>query len=140
MQKTLSFIFSIGLILGGSFLSAKPAAASSEPLTADGEKLKAEYTQMLSALQEDIKKAIPEINDAKKTAFAQARENAAKVTTEAEAAQAELGKIGGAKGMIDHAKGKWIGGAEKGIATVTAALKNATTPEAKAAAEKDLAS
>lgn len=140
MQKPLSLILSIGFILGGSFVSAKPNAASSEPLTAEGEKLRAEYTQMLSTLQEEIKKAIPEINDARKTAFAQARENAAKVTAQAEAAQAELGKIGGAKGMIDHAKGKWIGGAEKGIATATAALKNATTPEAKAAAEKDLAS
>jgi hypothetical protein len=140
MQKPLSLIISIGFILGGSFVSAKPNAASSEPLTAEGEKLRAEYTQMLSTLQEEIKKAIPEINDARKTAFAQARENAAKVTAQAEAAQAELGKIGGAKGMIDHAKGKWIGGAEKGIATATAALKNATTPEAKAAAEKDLAS
>jgi hypothetical protein len=139
MQKPLSLILSIGFILGGGLLSAKPNAASSEPLSADGEKLKAEYTQMLSALQEEIKKAIPEVNDAKKTAFAQARENAAKVTAEAEAAQAELGKIGGAKALIDHAKGKWIGGAEKGIATATAALKNATTPEAKAAAEKDLA-
>jgi hypothetical protein len=140
MQKPLSLIISIGLILGGSFVSAKPNAVSSEPLTAEGEKLRAEYTQMLSTLQEEIKKAIPEISEAKKTAFAQARENAAKVTAQAEAAQAELGKIGGAKGMIDHAKGKWIGGAEKGIATATAALKNATTPEAKAAAEKDLAS
>lgn len=140
MRKPLSLILSIGFILGGSLLSAKPNAAPSEPLTPDGEKLKAEYTQMLSALQEDIKKAIPEISEAKKTAFAQARENAAKVTSDAEAAQAELGKIGGAKALIDHAKGKWIGGAEKGIANATAALKSATTPEAKAAAEKDLAS
>ncbi|MFN5578556.1 MAG: hypothetical protein ACK49X_02950, partial [Akkermansiaceae bacterium] len=116
MQKPLSLIISIGLILGGSFVSAKPNAVSSEPLTAEGEKLRAEYTQMLSTLQEEIKKAIPEISVAKNTAFTQARENAAKVTAQAEAAQAELGKIGGAKGMIDHAKGKWIGGAEKGIA------------------------
>jgi len=140
MQKPLSLILSIGFILGGSFVSAKPNAVSSEPLTAEGEKLRAEYTEMLSTLQEEIKKAIPDISEAKKTAFTQARENAAKVTAQAEAAQAELGNIGGATGMIDHAKGKWIGGAEKGIATATAALKNATTPEAKAAAEKDLAS
>jgi hypothetical protein len=31
---------------------------------------------------------------------------------------------------VDHAKGKWIGGAEKGIAAAQAALKQATTGEA----------
>ncbi len=141
MQKPLALILGIGCIFGGNLLFAKPnGGATSQSLTADGETLKAEYAKMLADLQAEITKAIPSVSDAKKTAFAQAREAAAKVTTETEAAQAELGKIGGAKALIDHAKGKWIGGAEKGIATATAALKSATTPEAKAAAEKDLAS
>ncbi len=139
MQKSSYLIF-LGLILSATLVYAKPkGAAPAEPLTAEGEKLKAEYTQTLDALKAEITKAIPEVGDAKKTAFAQAREAAMKAATDAEAAQKELGKIGGAKGLIDHAKGKWIGGAEKGIATATAALKSATTPEAKAAAEKDLA-
>ena len=139
MQKSSSLIF-LGLILSATLVSAKPkGAAPAEALTAEGDKLKAEYTQTLDALKAEITKAIPEVSDAKKAAFAQAREAAIKADADAEAAQKELGKIGGAKALIDHAKGKWIGGAEKGIATATAALKSATTPEAKAAAEKDLA-
>ena len=40
---------------------------------------------------------------------------------------------------MDHAKGKWIGGAEKGIAEAEAALKKATTDAEREAAKKDLA-
>jgi hypothetical protein len=40
---------------------------------------------------------------------------------------------------VDHAKGKWIGGAEKGIAAAEAALKKATTEAEREAARKDLA-
>ena len=39
----------------------------------------------------------------------------------ANTAQQALNGIGGAKGLVDHAKGKWIGGAEKGIAAAEAA-------------------
>ncbi len=125
------------MLTGTVAWSAKPLPAA--PLTADGEKLKTEYTETLAALQVDITKALPTVSDAKKAAFAQAREAALKAATDADAAQAELGKIGAAKGSIDHANGKWIGGAEKGISAAKAALQKATTPEAKAAAEKDLA-
>ena len=41
------------------------------------------------------------------------------------AAQAPFDKIEGAEGLVGHRKGKWIGGAEKGIATAEAALKKA---------------
>ena len=41
--------------------------------------------------------------------------------------------------MVDHAKGKWIGGAEKGIAQAEAALKKATTEAEREAAKKELA-
>jgi hypothetical protein len=139
MQKPLSLLLSLGFILGGSLVSAKPkSGAPAEPLTAEGEKLKTEYAETLAALQADISKAIPAISDAKKTAFSKAREDALKAAAEAEAAKKELGKVGAAKGMIDHAKGKWIGGAEKGITQAKAKLKKATSPAEKAAAEKEL--
>ena len=139
MQKPLSLILGVGLIFGGNILSAKPKGGATASLTAEGETLKAEYAKTLADLQAEITKAIPSVSDAKKAAFAEAREAALKAASDAASAQVELGKIGGAKGMIDHAKGKWIGGAEKGIAAAKAALQNATTPEQKAAAEKDLA-
>lgn len=139
MKKSISIVFSIGLILGSALVSAKPKGAQPELLTAEGEKLKAEYSETLAALQAEITKSIPAISDAKKAAFAQTREAALKAEADAEAAQKEYGKIGAAKGLIDHAKGKWIGGAEKGIAAAKAALQKASTPAEKAAAEKDLA-
>jgi chemotaxis protein histidine kinase CheA len=114
---------------------AKPSAA----LTAEGEKLKAEYDKTLDVLVADIKKAIPTISEAKIAAFSQARDAVQKAAAGAEAAQAELGKISQGKTLIDHAKGKWIGGAEKGIAQAQAALKKATTDAEKAAAQKQLA-
>ena len=43
------------------------------------------------------------------------------------------------KALVEHAKGKWIGGAEKGIAQAEAALKKATTDAERDAAKKDLA-
>jgi hypothetical protein len=140
MQKPLSLLLGIGFILSASVVSAKPAqAAPAAALSNEGEKLKTEYAKMLAGLLADIKKAIPRISDAKKTAASQAQEAAQKATADSEAAQAELGKISQGKGLIDHAKGKWIGGAEKGIAQAQAALKKATNDTEKAAAKKDLA-
>ena len=42
------------------------------------------------------------------------------------AAQQPLDKIEGAQGLVEHAKGKWLGGAAKGIADAEAALKKAS--------------
>jgi hypothetical protein len=136
MQKTLSLILGIGLFLGANVVSAK--SNSAVPLSPEGEKLKAEYAKTLDALVADIKKAIPTISEAKIAASTQARDAVQKATAEVEAAQAALGKISQGKTLIDHAKGKWIGGAEKGIAQAQEALKKATTDAEKAAAQKQL--
>jgi hypothetical protein len=72
-------------------------------------------------------------------AFEQATEAAKQALDQANAAQAELGKIGGGKALIDHAKNKWIGGAEKGIAEAKEALGKATTDADREAANKKLA-
>ncbi len=137
IKPSPSFFLGVLMLTGTAAWSAKPQPAA--PLTTNGDKLKTEYTETLAALQADITKALPTVSDAKKAAFAQAREAALKAATDADAVQVELGKIGAAKGSIEHANGKWIGGAEKGISAAKAALQKATTPEAKAAAEKDLA-
>lgn len=136
MQKTLSLILGIGLFLGANVVSAK--SNSAVPLSPEGEKLKTEYAKTLDALVADIKKAIPSVSDTKIAASTQARDAVQKATAELETAQAALGKISQGKTLIDHAKGKWIGGAEKGIAQAQAALKKATTDAEKAAAQKQL--
>ncbi len=104
-----------------------------------GNSLKSEFTSDLKSLKEEISRALPKVGS---KAVADL-ENAGKALTEAlakaDAAQKGLGQIAGAKGLIDHAKGKWIGGANKDIATAQAALKNAKTPAEKDAAQKLLA-
>jgi hypothetical protein len=50
-----------------------------------------------------------------------------------------MGKVQTAKALVEHAKGKWIGGADKEIAKAQAALKAAVTEEQRVAATKEIA-
>lgn len=117
-------------------------AAKAEPavkLTAAGEALRARYAEDLKALQVEIAAALPAI-DAQKLAVLESARAAAKTATDERArAQANLGKVREAQALVEHAKGKWIGGAEKGIAQAQAAQKKATTDAERAAAAADLA-
>jgi hypothetical protein len=104
-----------------------------------GRKLESGFASDLKSLKEEISRALPKVGS---KAVADL-ENAAKVLAEAlakaDAAQKGLGQIAAAKGLIDHAKGKWIGGANKDIAAAQAALKNAKTSAEKQAAKNQLA-
>ena len=82
---------------------------------------------------------MPTVSEQKKTALQKARDAVKAAEAQANAAQQSLSKIQGARALVDHAKGKWIGGAEKGIAAAEAALKKATTEAEREAAKKDLA-
>ncbi|MCX7050259.1 MAG: hypothetical protein NTX50_32840 [Candidatus Sumerlaeota bacterium] len=139
-MKSLSVLLAIFLCAGVANVSAAaPKAAPEIPLTDAGNKLLAKYADMLKALQAEIGKAAPNVNEQNKTALQKARDAVKAAEAEANAAQQSLSKIQGAKGLVDHAKGKWIGGAEKGIAQAEAALKKATTEAEREAAKKDLA-
>ena len=119
--------------------AAQKKVAPTAPLTDAGTKLQAHYSDMLKALQSELGAILPKIDEQKKAAFQKARDVAKAAQAEANAAQQSAGKIGEAKALVEHAKGKWIGGAEKGIAQAEAALKNATTDAQREAAKKDLA-
>lgn len=128
------------LILGAGVSSAKPKhAAPAAPLTEAGAKLEARYEAAFSALRTEISKSLPKVNERRAREVQDAREALRKAQEEADAAAKQLGAIQGAKGLVEHAKGKWIGGAEKGIAQAQEALKKAATPAEREAAEKDLA-
>ncbi len=132
----------IGLVAVVSSATAAPKGppvAPPAPLSAQGEAVEKKYAAELAALRAEIIKALPAVADGKKAALKAARDAAVKATAEASAAQQALGKIHGAKGLIDHAKGKWIGGADKGIAQAEAALKKATTDAEREAAKAELA-
>lgn len=117
--------------------NAKPAPAA--PLTEAGQKLLVKYSDQLKALQAEIPRDLPKIDEQKKIALRVAREALKKAEAEANSTQESQGKVKAAAGLVEHAKGKWIGGAEKGIAQAQAALKKATTDAQREAAKKDLA-
>jgi hypothetical protein len=109
------------------------------PLTDVGREFEAGYTQRMEALKAEIAGVLPEVTDRDKAAYRDAREaeNAAKQRVEA--AEKRLGEINRWKGLIGHAKGKWIGGADKGIAKAEKMLENARTDAERRAAEEELA-
>lgn len=139
-NQALALSFLLALMPAGvPTVSAAPPKTVEAPLDAEGQRLEAKFAAQLKALRTEIERALPKIDERKRTVLQKAGEAIKVAEAEAKAAQAELTKIQGAKGLVDHAKGKWIGGAEKGIAQAEAALKKAATDAEREAAKKDLA-
>ena len=123
-------------------ISNAPAAAPKAalpPLSQAGQNLETQYAEQLKALRAEIEKSLPKVDEQNIIALQKARDAVTVAQAQAKAAQEALGKVNGAKGLVEHAKGKWIGGAEKGIAQAEAALKNAKTDAERDAAQKELA-
>jgi hypothetical protein len=125
--------------MGVAGASAAEKAEPKIPITEAGERLLTILQDGHRALQAEIVKSVPKIDEKKSAALVKAREATKAAEAEANAAQQSLSKIQGAKALVDHARGKWIGGAEKGIAQAEAALKKATTEAEREAAKKELA-
>ena len=104
-----------------------------------GRRLKSEFTADLKSLKEEITRALPKVGDKAVADLENAAKALAEASAKADAAQKGLGEIAGAKGLIDHAKNKWIGGANKDIAAAHAAMKNAKSSAEKKAAKDQLA-
>jgi hypothetical protein len=130
---------SVAIGVGSAAAAPRKPAPALAPLTAAGDKLQSQYTATLTALQAEIAKAVPAADEQKKSACLKAREAEKAAEAQVKTAQAALGKVNSGKALVDHAKGKWIGGAEKGIAAAQASLKKATTDAEREAAQKDLA-
>ncbi len=131
----------IALLAGGVLQTvlAAPQSAPPDQLGQAGEQLRAQYASTLATLREEIAAAVPVVSGQKKAALQSAREAVQRATADAQAAQQPLDKVKSAQGLVEHAKGKWIGGAEKGIAQAQAALKAANTEAEREAAKNDLA-
>ena len=124
--------------IGAAPLPAAPAAPAGAGSPQE-QKLQAQYAAMLAGLQAEIAKGLPALPEVRRTALLQARAAVTKAKADAKAAQEAFGKVATAKALVDHANGKWLGGAAKGIAAAEAALKKATTEAERTAANKDLA-
>lgn len=135
-------MLALGLTLGVGSASGKAQSKQAQPtvhLTGTGQQIENQYEATLKSLVTDITRSLPRIDPSKKAAVEQARQAVEKAEAEFNAAQTDSGKINATKYLIEHAKGKWIGGAEKGIAQSQDALKKATTDAERQAAKKDLA-
>jgi len=116
--------------------AAKPAPA--EPLSEAGQKLEAQYAAQLAELKAELAKAVPTVDEQRKAAYLEARKAEKAAEQARNAAQANLAKVNQAQGLVGHAKGKWIGGAEKAIAAAQAKLKAANTDAEREAAQEEL--
>ena len=150
MKKTLvsGFMFAAMVVGLTQTMLAKQAAAKqatakqespATPFSVEGEKLFARYSDQLEALQAEIAKSLPKVEEQQKVTFRKSVESVKAAEAEANAAQQALSKIQTAIALVDHAKGKWIGGAEKGIAQAETALEKATTETEREAAKMELA-
>lgn len=131
----------------GASLALTPASLTAKPkknqepevrLTGTGTKLERRYDEVLETLRDDITEALPKIDPKKDAAFKDALEKTKKAEAAAEVTQQALGKVHSGKGLVEHAKGKWIGGAVKAIAQAEADLEKAKTSAERKAAEKAL--
>lgn len=136
---TLSIALSLAA-LPATAVAKGPAKPSEATLNGAGQTLQSQYAAQLDALLKEITPQLPEASPQKLAELTKARENLKQAQKAADEAAKAFGAIGRGKALVAHAKGKWIGGAEKGIATAQAAIKNAKTDAERATAEKQLAS
>ncbi|MGB1260632.1 MAG: hypothetical protein ACPG6P_11365 [Akkermansiaceae bacterium] len=114
-------------------------SVTSAPTISAEQKLADRYPSELAKLKAELTASIPAVDKLKKTAFNNARKAEAAAKAEVEAMQKRMGEINTAKALVAHAKGKWIGGADKGISAAKAKLKKASTEPERQAALKELA-
>lgn len=137
MLKKKFILIGTLVVIGAGVVCAAPQVTPTL-MSERGKALQVKYAAELADLQSKFAEVIPAFIPEKQAAFKDAQTAVFKATAEAEAAQKPLLKIQSAKGLVDHAKGKWIGSANKGIAAAEAKLKSATTAEGRASAQQDL--
>jgi hypothetical protein len=140
MKRSLPVIIAaIALTATSPAFAASKQAAPAIPLSDSGKKIEAGYAAALAVLKADIAKSLPAVSEQKRTALEKARAATRAAQKNADDAAKAFGAVNTAKALVEHAKGKWLGGAAKGIAAAEAAVKAATTDARRDAANKDLA-
>lgn len=119
--------------------AARKNTAPETTLNETGQKLLAHYSDMIEKLKAEITEALPKVDEQKKAAYLEAREAEKAADANLKTAQQNLGKVATAQALVGHAKGKWIGGADKGIAETKAKLEKATTEAERKALQETLA-
>lgn len=130
----------IATAIGTAAVHAAPEAAPQQAAANDAiQALEARYAARLEALQAEISKAIPAVDEGKKAAHAAAREAEKEAKSALDAAVARAGELQQAEALVGHASGHWIGGAENAIAAAKEQLARAATDAERQAAQEELA-
>jgi len=127
------------MAVGTLSVSAAGKEAPRVALTGTGQRLEVRYAGQLEAVKAEIVKAVPAVDEQKKATYLKAREAEKAAKAALGVAEKDLGRVARGRGLVAHAKGKWIGGAEKGIAAAQAKLKAAITDAEREAARGELA-
>ncbi len=139
LSAAIATLIAVNFSTVSAFAKKGEPSAPAVQLSDAGKQLEVKYAATLAALTAEITKALPPVSEQRRTAIQKAREATNAAQKVAEETQKSFGAINAGKGLVEHAKGKWIGGAEKGIAEAQAALKKATTDAQRDAANKELA-
>ena len=119
-------------------VGASPVWAAAPP-EKPAARIEADYAAQLESLKAEIARAVPVPDERKKAAYLAACEAETVAEAALTGAKAREGEITKARALVAHAKGKWIGGAEKGIASAKAMLARATTDAERLTAREELA-
>ena len=123
----------------GNPLTAQTRPDDNTRLSSQGRKLESRYARQLDALRARLQRKLPKVSDSRRAKFLAATQAEKTAQANLKAAQDALGQVTTAKALVNHAKGKWIGGADRGIANAEKALQTAQTSAQKKAARQELA-
>ena len=135
VSRVMALAILIGMVAGPAHARKQAPPA---PLTAQGEALKADYAKQLEAQKAQLLKALPNVSDRAKAEYQASLDAESKAKADLAAAKAQLGKIGGAKGLIGHATGHWIPKADRGIKAAQQKLAQAKTQAERDAANAEI--
>ena len=97
------------------------------------------YQQHLDAQRRAVLRQLPKVRAASKNAFVKARDAEKAAKKAMDDAQKALGEVGTCRALVAHAKGKWIGGADRGIQKANDMMAKAQSAAEKKAAKDELA-
>lgn len=120
-------------------IAGSPAHAQEAELNATGKQLEASYSEQMKALEADLKKSLSRFDAADKQAYLKAKEAETKARKDFESYNSGIkGGVKKAEGLVNHAKGKWIGGAKHAIQNAEKKLKAAKNDGQRKAAQQEL--
>ena len=137
--KTTSRSLAVIVAVAGGVGSLASDNAHATDLTEAGKQIKDRYTTKLEAAKSSILDQLPSIDAERKATYEQAREAEMATHEQLANAQKRISEYNSARGLVGHARGHWIGTAERNIAAAEKKLKDATTDAERKQAREELA-